>query len=503
MAFENAGKRFGAVRALARVTIEARSGTVHAITGENGAGKSTLMKALAGVLRLDEGAIWLRGAPARFNGPDEALSAGVSSVFQELSLLPNLTIYENMFLGREIRRRGFLVRGEMRERAAAILETLGIKRSVDQLCGELSVSEQQMIEIAKGIAFKASVFIFDEPTAALNRPEVEKLEALLKDLKSSNKLIFYISHRLEEIFRYCDLVTVLKDGEHVATRTTTELDEQTLVTLMVGRTVDQLFPPRKTRPKGETIALRVRDLVVAEGGPATSFEVRRGEILGLCGLEGQGQRDIVRAIAGLLPRISGIIEYAPSGKEFTRLRSSAVSTIASGIGLVPEDRKAEGLYLPLDIARNVGLGQLRAMSLWKRAHTDLEPIRKLTDSVRIHAANLGQQVGSLSGGNQQKVMMARWLASGVELLLVEEPTRGVDVGAKGEIYGLLRSFADNGGAIVMTSSELTEHLNLCDRIMVVRQGNIVVEIDHRDASEATIMSYALTGRRPEGLNQTT
>lgn len=502
MAFDNAGKRFGAVRALAQVTIEARSGTVHAITGENGAGKSTLMKALAGVLRLDEGTICLRGVRTCFNGPNEALSAGVSSVFQELSLLPNLTIYENMFLGREMENYGFLFRRKMREKAADILKELGIERRVDQLCGELSVSEQQMIEIAKGIAFEADVFIFDEPTAALNPPEVQKLEVLLRKLKENNKLIFYISHRLEEIFRYCDVVTVLKDGEHVATRATAELDEQTLVTLMVGRAVEQLFPARDARPKEGAVALRVRDLVVAQSGQPASFEVRRGEIVGLCGLEGQGQRDIVRAIAGLLPRFGGQVEYASAGEDLTRLGTSAASTIASGIGFVPEDRKAEGLYLPLDIARNVGLGRLRARPLWNRVHADLQAIRDVTDSVRIRAVNLSQQVRSLSGGNQQKVMMGRWLASGVELLVIEEPTRGVDVGAKAEIYTLLRSFADAGGAIVMTSSELTEHLNLCDRIMIVRQGKIVAEIDHLDASEETVMSYALTGRSPEGVDGT-
>ncbi|MEQ8346373.1 MAG: sugar ABC transporter ATP-binding protein [Sneathiellaceae bacterium] len=492
IAFRDVTKRFGSTAALSAVSLQGHAGSVHAVTGENGAGKSTLMKLLAGVHRPDEGEILLNGRAVAFSGPGAALHAGISTVFQELTLLPNLSVAENIFLGREPRRGPLLDRGRMRREARLALDRLGMSLDVDTLCGALSVAEQQLIEIAKGLTVDAEVFIFDEPTAALNAPEIDKLEALIGELKRRGRLVFYISHRLDEIFRFCDRVTVLKDGEHVATAATAELDHDRLVALMVGRPLGQLFPARRIAPAVPEPALQADGLVVHAGLAPVDLALARGEILGLAGLEGQGQRGIVRALAGLDPPAAGSITLHRDGQR-QRPAASVVAMTRAGVGFVPEERKTEGLYLPLSIEQNMALGLLRNMPGWARARIDRGRIRDLMAALGVRARDAGQDVGSLSGGNQQKVMIGRWLASGVDVLLIEEPTRGVDVGAKADIYALLRGFTEKGGAVLFTSSELTEHLGLCDRILVVRGGAIVAEMAAVDASEERIMMHAITG----------
>ncbi len=493
--FRNITKRFGPVQALSSVSFSGFAGTVHAITGENGAGKSTLMKLLAGVYAPDSGEIALDGRKIGFRGAAEARAAGVSTVFQELTLLPNLTIAENVYLGREPRRFGFIDRTAMRRRARAVLDRLGFDIDVDVLCGNLALAEQHLIEIAKGAAAEASVIIYDEPTAALDAPGVGKLVRLIGEQKRVGKLVFYISHRLDEIFRLCDATTVLKDGKHVMTCPTADLTRNDLVSLMVGRELGQFYPTKMNTPRGN-IALSVEGFVTAPGRPPTSFTLRQGEIVGLAGLEGQGQREIVRALAGLTPPAAGtVLKHDCAAPK--PLSASVVGTAESGVGFIPEDRKLEGLFQPLSIEQNIGLGMLRGVSLVSAARVDRERVRSLMREMNVRARDEKQLVASLSGGNQQKVMIGRQLASGVDVLLVEEPTRGVDIGAKAEIYRLLREFADNGGAILMTSSELTEHLGLCDRILVVCKGAIVAEMSGDEATEETVMKYALLGRLEE------
>lgn len=493
--FRNVTKHFGPTRAVSEVSFSGRAGSIHAVTGENGAGKSTLMKMLAGVHTADAGEILLDGKPVSFPGTAAAREEGVSTVFQELTLLPNLTLAENMFLGREPRRYGMLDRQAMRRRSRDALAGIGIDIDPDVTCGDLALSEQHLVEVAKASVADSKIVIYDEPTAALDGPGTEKLFRLIEEQKKAGKLVFYISHRLDEIFRLCDTTTVLKDGAHVATLPTAELTRDRLVSLMVGRELAQMYPPRATKAGGA--ALAVDHLVARPGRPAVSFALRRGEIVGLAGIEGQGQRDIMRAVAGLAPAISGNATVTDRQGAVFPVGSSIVANTRAGIGFIPEDRKSEGLFLSLSISQNIALGMLRKASMFAAAVVDRGRIAALMKQMAVRARDAGQAVASLSGGNQQKVMFGRWFSADVDLMLIEEPTRGVDVGAKAEIYRLLREFTENGGAILMTSSELTEHIGLCDRILVVREGAIVAEIEGARATEEAIMTHALTGSHGE------
>jgi len=483
-------KSFAATAALTDVSIDGCAGSIHAVTGENGAGKSTLMKLLAGVYHPDAGEIYVNGRAVRFADPGQALRAGVSTVFQEMTLLPNLTIAENMLLGREPGGYGWLDHAEMITSARNLLLQIGIDLDVERPCGTLTVGEQQLIEIAKGVSMDAVVFIFDEPTAALSEAEVDKLGSLLKGLRDRGKSLFYISHRIDEIFRFCDVVTVLKDGRHVATMDTSELDVERLVTLMIGRPLASLFPTRGS-PLPHA-AVDIRNFAAAAEAPALSFQLRFGEIVVLSGLEGQRQREILRALAGAM---------TPHAGEFTKTtidgakrpydpRRGIARCVADGVALIPEDRKLEGLFLDLSIEQNLALGQLHGLGLSRRARHDARAISKLMAAMKLYA-NPKQTVRSLSGGNQQKVMLGRWLLTGIDTLLIEEPTRGIDVGAKVEIYRLLRDFAERGGALLLVSSELIEVIGLSDRILVVRAGRIVAELDSASATERSVLGPSL------------
>jgi ribose transport system ATP-binding protein len=491
--FRNVSKRFGPVQALSDISFAGTGGTVHAVTGENGAGKSTLMKLLAGVHLADSGEIVIDGQPARFERPAQARAAGISTVFQELTLHPNLTIAENIFLGREFRKFGMIDRRAMRKAARAALERIGVDFDVDTTCGHMTISEQHIVEVAKAAVADSRIVIYDEPTAALDASGVDKLLKLIDEQKRAGKLVFYISHRLEEIFRLCDVTTVLKDGRHVATRPTADLTRNSLVSLMVGRDLDQMYPARPELSRKTDAALVADGFVAVAGSPAVSMEIRRGEIVGLAGIEGQGQRDIMRGLAGLIPFNGGAASKIGADGTVFPLGRSILATARLGLGFIPEDRKSEGLFQTLSIEQNMALGMLRTASMSSVAMIDRDRISSLMQKMQVRARNSQQLVSQLSGGNQQKVMFGRLLSAGVDILLVEEPTRGVDVGAKAEIYRLLRDFADDGGAILMTSSELTEHIGLCDRILVVREGSIVAELPGREATEESIMTYALMG----------
>jgi ribose transport system ATP-binding protein len=499
ISFDRVTKRFGSNLALHDVSFDCDAGTVHAITGENGAGKSTLMNLLAGLFPADGGQIRLRRRPFSPQSPADARHLGISTIFQEHTLLPNLTVAENLFLGREPVRHGAVDRPMMREQARSMIARLGSGMDVDAFCGDLSVADQHLVEIAKGVSADADIFIFDEPTAALNAPEVEKLGELLASLTAAGKLVFYVSHRLDEIFRFCDRVSVLKDGQHVETRQTQALTRDELVSLMVGRVLSTFFPARPPRPAAAPVALSVEDLRVGKDGPAVSFKLRRGEIVGLAGLEGQGQRDIIRALSGLVPSVGG--KVTKRGEEgSTPLGTDVIKTVLAGVGFVPEDRKTEGLYLPLSIDENITLGTLRRQPIWQTVKSRHHGIAELMRRLNVRSAGARQAVGELSGGNQQKVMIGRWLASEIDVLLLEEPTRGVDVGAKAEIYRLLREFTNGGGAILTVSSELLELLGLCDRILVVRRNEIVAELEGTQATEEEVMRYALVGRAKDGTH---
>lgn len=488
-------KSFGQNSALKSVSLIGWPGSIHAVTGENGAGKSTLMKLLAGVHQPDSGEILLQGRRAALGTPAKARRAGVSTVFQELTILPNLTVAENLCLGRELTRGGLLNLRALRHEAMLVLQRTGIGLGPDRLCSTLSVGEQQLLEIAKGLHSEADIFIFDEPTAPLNRAEVDHLESLLRALKEQGKLVFYISHRLEEIFRFCDTVTVLKDGAHVATQPIGSLTPDALVALMVGRELEALFPERPAHIPGKP-ALQVEQLTATPHSPAVSFTLHRGEIVGIAGLEGQGQREIIRCLAGAQEPSGGSVRVsADDGRLDTVAPGSVAAAVRSGVALLPEDRKGEGLYLDLSIEDNIWLGPLRQTPLWRRAPRDPELVRQLAERMGLRTPS-GQPVGSLSGGNQQKAMLGRWLAANVQILLVEQPTRGVDVGAKAEIYELLRRFTAEGGAILAVSGDLPELIGLCDRILVVRGGAIVADVPGHSATEELLLGHALRSESP-------
>ncbi|WP_322516622.1 sugar ABC transporter ATP-binding protein [Rhodopseudomonas palustris] len=488
---------FGATKALRDVSIIGHAGSIHAVTGENGAGKSTLMKVLAGVYQPDHGEVEIDGHRVRLSGPRDALKHGISTVFQEFTLLPNLSVAENLFLGREPRRLMMVRYTQMMRDAEALLQRIGIDLDPERPVSELSIGEQQLVEIGKGVSANASVFIFDEPTAALNKVEVDKLGQLMLQLQKEGKAIFYISHRLEEIARWCDTVTVLKDGEHVLTRPTREMTPNALVTAMVGRSIQDLFPPRATG-FGATL-LQARGLQTRADRSPVDLTLRRGEILGIAGLEGQGQREVMRCLAGVTPLVAGEVRKAAADRdelEAVDLALGRTENVRRGIGFVPEDRKTEGLFLDLPISENLSLGILAIQRALSRVRIKRDLLKALAKSLHLAATGLSQAVGSLSGGNQQKVLLGRWLTAGSNVLLIEEPTRGVDVGAKTEIYRLLRDFAAKGGGVLLTSSELMELIGLCDRILVIRNGAFVGELDGRLASEEAILNLALPGGNP-------
>lgn len=484
-------KRFGSTAALEGVSLVAHAGSIHAVTGENGAGKSTLMKMLAGVHAPDEGEVWMDGRRLSLRGPAGARSAGISTVFQELTVLPNLSVAENITLGREPGHTGLLDRGAMEAAAADVLSEVGIDLDIERTCCELSVGEQQLLEIAKGIASEAQVFIFDEPTAPLNRAEVDKLETLLRRLAANGKLIFYISHRLEEIFRFCDTVTILKDGRHVATEPIGALTEDRLVSLMVGRPLQSLFPARRAGAAGD-IALDAVDTSREGAGRRSILSLRRGEIVGLAGLEGQGQRELMRTLAGAERSVECNVVHRPvSGMPAASIGCRGTAAmVRSGVALVPEDRKIEGLYLDLSICDNLQLGLLRGRGLHRLAPRARKVVERLAEQLQLRSAR-SKAVGTLSGGNQQKVMIGRWLAAGVDTLLIEQPTRGVDVGAKAEIYRLLRQFADDGGAVLAVSGDLPELIGMCDRILVMRQRRIVADVAADGVTEEHLLALAI------------
>jgi ribose transport system ATP-binding protein len=488
---QSISKAFGASRVLKDVTLRLRSGSVHALMGENGAGKSTLMKILAGVHRSDEGRILMDGKPLHLRSPREALAAGISTVFQELSLLPNLTISENMFLGREpLTRTGALDRRLMRSETAAALAELDLKLDPDQLVSTLTIAERQFVEIAHGIKTEASVLILDEPTAALNAADVDVLNRSIRRLKSEGKAIVYISHRMDEIFDICDEVTVLKDGQHIATCAVCDVTPDSLIAMMVGRELADLFP-RRAATLG-AVVLQLANFCATDKARPFDLTLHKGEILGLAGLEGQGQQRIMRALIGRFQPATGTMHLDEKPLRFPGAVGGIRKMARLGLGFVPEDRKDEGLMLGLSVATNLVIGLHAARPAFTRAKRLADVVQRMMNALNIRAASMAIPVGSLSGGNQQKVLLGRYLARDLKLLVIEEPTRGVDVGAKSEIYGLLRDFTTAGGAVLVTSRETVELIGLCDRLAVVHGDTVVAMMAAAAATEHSILAAALT-----------
>lgn len=483
-------KSFGAVEALGGVSLTLRRGSVHAVLGENGAGKSTLMKIFSGVYSPSGGELRVKGVDVNWAHAEQARAAGVSTIFQEFILLPNLSVAENLFLGREPRTRfGGIDRRRMEAESREALEALGLSIDPAAATGTLRVADQQMVEIAKGVMRDADIFVFDEPTAALGDREAEQLFRLVRELKAKGKGILYISHRLPELFDLCDEVTVLKDGRFAGNFRMADTTPDELISTMVGRALGTLYPHRRSASEVGEPAL-VMDSVAADRltGPV-DLTVGRNEIVGLAGLEGQGQIEITRTIFEGWALSAGKVTLfgEPLGHREPR------DGIRAGIGLIPEDRKADGLYPSLGVDRNIAAGLLPGRSAFAPAPRRATGIAEQIGALNIRLSSPRQAIAELSGGNQQKALLARFLLRGVRLLICEEPTRGVDVGAKAEIYALLRRLADSGVPVLVTSRELPELIGLCDRIVVVSGGATVADFEAAQATEEKIMQAAVAG----------
>ncbi len=491
VSIRNVTKAFGSNIAVADANLALAPGRVHALMGENGAGKSTLMKILAGVHRPDNGSVELNGKSVSFQTPKDALAAGVSTVFQELSLLPNLTISENMFLGKEILGPiATLNRAAMNEEAGRALADLGLSIDPNTQVADLTIAQRQFVEIAHGIKADADVFILDEPTAALNAADVEVLNTQIRKLKAAGKAIVYISHRMDEIFDICDDVTVMKDGYVVATKPLAELTPDKLIALMVGRELKDLFPAR-AQSTGDVI-LSCADLRVAPASAPVAFDLRRGEIVGMAGLEGQGQHEIVRAFIGQHSAASGTIKAGRATFSLPLSDSNGVRQMqAAGVGFVPEDRKEEGLLLNASIRENIGISLQAARPAWDLLAALKGVVSETMQRLNVKASSPAVDVGTLSGGNQQKVLLGRYLATDLDVLIIEEPTRGVDIGAKAEIYKILRDLANSGKAILVLSRETIELIGLCDRLLVIHGEQIVQDMPGDTATEHAILEAAL------------
>jgi len=491
-------KSFGGIAAISNVSFELVAGTVHALMGENGAGKSTLMKVLAGVVRPDHGTIQKNGKAVSFSSPREALDGGVSTVFQELSLLPNLTVAENMFLGRELLTRfGRVDTKAIETTTRRTLDQLGLSISPRSLVSRLSIAERQFVEIARGITADADVIILDEPTAALNAADVETLNKQIRTLKAQGKGVIYISHRIEEIFRICDSVSVLKDGRNVATVPVKSVTTKELVGMMVGRDIADFFPARSSVVRDEVVLALTNIRLTAMSKPI-SLKLHSGEIVGLAGLEGQGQHELLRALVGDFHPYKGEVTIKGVKLSLPLSLNIGVRLMQSlGLGFVPEDRKEEGLFLDLSIAHNIviGLHSRRNAGGYAKAYRTLTA--NTIRSMAIKVATPSTPVGRLSGGNQQKALLGRYLAMGSQIMLIEEPTRGVDVGAKAAIYDLLRAFTEEGGAIIVLSRETLELIGLCDRLYVVHEKSLVAEMSAEAATEHSILEAALHRERSE------
>ena len=486
---KNITKEFPGVKALDGVSLKVRRGTVHALMGENGAGKSTLMKCLFGIYARDGGEILLEGRPVSFRNPKEALEAGVAMVHQELNQALKRNVMDNLWLGRYPTAAGiFTLEGKMYEDTKKIFEELDIRVDPRRIMSTMPVADRQMVEIAKAVSYGARVLVLDEPTSSLNEKEVEHLFRIINKLRDEGCGIIYISHKMEEILRISDDITVMRDGAHIATEPAAEMTMDRIIKLMVGRELGNRFPEKTNRP--DRIALEVKGLT-ARYAPVkdVTFHVRRGEIVGLAGLAGAGRTEVLECLFGLLTRDSGTV--ALDGREIRNANTR--EAIRNGFALLTEERRSTGIFGILNITDNTVISALkkyRIGGLFLHAGKMRRDTQHYIGSLRIKTPTAATKIRTLSGGNQQKVILARWLLTEPEVLLLDEPTRGIDVGAKYEIYQLINDLAARGKCVIMVSSEMPELLGVCDRILVMSGGRLAGEADARTATQEDIMTLA-------------
>ncbi|WP_456266234.1 MULTISPECIES: sugar ABC transporter ATP-binding protein [unclassified Bacillus (in: firmicutes)] len=487
----NIHKAFGKNTVLSGVSFDLVTGEVHALMGENGAGKSTLMNLLTGLYSLDQGTIQIDGRETAFKNPKEAEQHGIAFIHQELNIWPDMTVLENLFIGKEIYTKlGLLDTKKMKTLAQTQLARLSVNLSLEQEAGSCSVGQKQMIEIAKALMTDAKVIIMDEPTAALTEREIEKLFQVIESLKKEGVSIVYISHRMEEIFAICDRITIMRDGKTVDTKAIPETNFHEVVKKMVGRELTDRYPERT--PSTGDIVLEVKQAARKGQFQDISFSVKAGEIVGVAGLMGAGRTEMMRSLFGLDPLDQGEI-WVHGKKAVIKKPSDAVKL---GIGFITEDRKDEGLMLDASIRENIGLPNLKSFSpkglIDKKTEQDFVDL--LIKRLTIKTASSDISARSLSGGNQQKVVIAKWIGIQPKVLILDEPTRGVDVGAKREIYQLMNELTDRGVAILMVSSELPEILGMSDRVLVIHEGTISGELDKTEATQERIMTLATGGK---------
>ncbi len=489
-------KRFPGVLALDRVRLEVRYGEVHCLVGENGAGKSTLMKILAGAVPMDSGQIFLEGQPIQITSPYHAQQLGISMIYQEFNLIPYLSVAENIFLGREPRipKTPFINWKQMYTEAQEVLERVGLKLDVRVPVAELSIAQQQMVEIAKALSIKAKIIVMDEPSATLTDHELKTLFELIKVLRRQDIGIIYISHRLEELYEIGNRVTVMRDGQYVGTHNVCDVIREDVIKMMVGRELTDEYP-KVSFPRGEE-RLRVEGLTRKGAFYDINFSVHCGEIVGLTGLVGAGRTEVARAIFGADPIDAGRIYV--DGREVKI--GSPQEAIKNGIGLLTEDRKNQGLVLGMTIRENTTLANLKEIT--KGIFLNLAKERQVAENyvhdLQIRTPSIEQIAQNLSGGNQQKVVLAKWLFTQSRILIFDEPTRGIDVGAKSEIFKLMNRLLEEGVAILMISSELPEVLGMCDRILVMHEGHLVGELSREEATQEKIMQFA-TGYKKQNV----
>lgn len=494
ISFRNIEKSFGGTAALKDVSFDVQPGTVHALVGENGAGKSTLMKVLAGAIHADDGQMLLDGTAFTPTNPREAQQQGVAIVYQELSLVPHLSVAENVYLGRWPHSAiGMVQAGKLHDQVAALFNRLELSIPIRAQASSLSIAQQQMVEIARALSMDANLLVLDEPSAVLTPPEVESLFRFVRQLTARGVSVIYISHRLDEIFALADIVTVLRDGRHVSTKPVGEVTRESLIRDTVGRDLSGQFPPREA-VIGATV-LEVKGLSSRGRFQNVTFDVRAGEVFGLTGLVGSGRSSIAHALFGDATIYGGSFQIHGQDGPFRGPREAQ----RAGVALVPEDRKHDGLLLHRSVRENLTLAHLPDVSAARIIGIKRErnAARAMVDSHRIRTAGVNAPISSLSGGNQQKALIARWLSRKYKLVILDEPTRGVDVGAKAEIYALINNIAAGGAAVLMISSELPEVIGMCDRIGVMQEGRLAGIIDNinHDATQEQIMRLAIPGAR--------
>ncbi|MDO4266058.1 MAG: sugar ABC transporter ATP-binding protein [Eubacteriales bacterium] len=479
-------KRFPGVYALKDVSLDLRAGEVHALLGENGAGKSTLIKVLGGIYHAEEGEIEIDGKPVRIESVQDAEKNGIAIIHQELVLVPYMNVAENIYLGREPGK-GFLAdRKQMIREAQKILDDLGMDINAASLVRDLPIAQQQMVEITKAVSVNSRILVMDEPTSSISEKEVENLFRIMRDLTKKGVGIIYISHKMSELEEICDRVTVMRDGEYVDTKVVKETNKDELIAMMVGRTLTNYYVRDYLEP-GEEL-LRVEHLSDGHRVKDVSFEVRKGEIVGFAGLVGAGRSETMQALFGLTKGSKGDI-YIKGQKVDIKTPNDAIS---KGIALVPESRKEQGLYLIQDVRYNTTIEILKEFIGHLNVNTkkETEITQKYIDMMKTKTPSQQQTIGNLSGGNQQKVMIGRWLSTNPEILILDEPTRGIDVGAKSEIYAIMNDLLKTGVSIIMISSELPEIINMSDRVYVMADGMVRGCIDHGEVSQETIMQLA-------------